>query len=1359
MKKFLLLCTITILFNAYTFGQATVSLPDITATPGSDISVPIDVTGFSDIGAISIVINYDPNVLTFKSNPDPLTGNFFINNPTGQIRIGWFGLSALNVTDGPLLHLNFSYVGGTTNLELDETSIANSLGESISTNSKNGSVTFPTTTPNTSTIGDYVWNDLDSNGVQRDKSLEPPLGDVTVKLFNAAVDPNGTGTPLQTTKTNTDGIYEFSTLPAGTYKVKFELLNGYVFSPKKVNYPASEDGDSDADSASGFSDVITLADSEHIYGVDAGMYAINSTPLVASVGDFVWEDKNVNGIQDAGEPGVKDVSVKLLDASNNDSELKSILTDAQGNFSFTNLSSGSYKIFIVLPSDYSFTDLNNSNATNDTDSDINPASGFSNVITLNEGENLTNIDAGIFFSPSPSSSIGDYIWNDLDSNGVQRDKSLEPPLGDVTVKLFNAAVDPNGTGTPLQTTKTNTDGIYEFSTLPAGTYKVKFELLNGYVFSPKKVNYPASEDGDSDADSASGFSDVITLADSEHIYGVDAGMYAINSTPLVASVGDFVWDDINKDGIQDNTELGIKDVVVKLLDANNSDAELFTTTTDDQGKYSFINLSTGSYKVSFTLPTNYNFSPKNANTSTSENNSDVNSSTGKTDAFTLTAGENLTNIDAGMYIAPPVVSTPNPIVTVSDGLDVSPDSGMTTTYTIIFKNEGDGDLLNTVVTDTLPSGYSYVSNTGIAPTVISSSGNEVLNFQIGTMTPGLTDTVHITVKVTAIESDYKNIVYLTGIDGNNKSYMSSSTDINLYDEPSGGGDAGLESKGDLASLLLKRQLLIRYGRTTPMLTINKSNSISAQHNLDEFYPATGPFNSQGVVTTPFDISGISNAISSYAMDYNMNTANGQRRVAGIFSTITTAPYIYDHTKAVCDRLGGSVVSDIRLIEINGHKFYAAKLVNEKKNQTDYSVSFSVYETPSGYQLQNKWTYAEYIAPTGASSVYNFQVWSSTYESTVELAKSVLAKINSYSSIAYLNVNQIEPDVYIKSSYYSHDGTIHLSLMNLGNSTQVSISNKYRFSQGDALIEKSENIFVQNGENEIVLSSGIISDANLTLISSTGFKDEAFVSGGSYTDISGPNSTVTSFSTVNFAQPVATNYPSGSLLLSGGVSISGNLSDWISVIRSFTAGGESVDLSNYKTIKFSAKGTGVLTLIFDLTNTQNYNYFSHTVNLMSNLTEYSVNFSDLTEITPTQSQFDPKLVRNIGFVLYKANNPSLTNFNFDVEKIVFTPNVVTGIDDEQVIPKEFTLSQNYPNPFNPTTTIRFTLPEASLVTLKIYNMLGQEVKTLVNEQKSAGTFNVQWKGDNDFGSKASSGTYIYRVIAGANIFTKKMILLK
>ena len=108
---------------------------------------------------------------------------------------------------------------------------------------------------------------------------------------------------------------------------------------------------------------------------------------------------------------------------------------------------------------------------------------------------------------------------------------------------------------------------------------------------------------------------------------------------------------------------------------------------------------------------------------------------------------------------------------------------------------------------------------------------------------------------------------------------------------------------------------------------------------------------------------------------------------------------------------------------------------------------------------------------------------------------------------------------------------------------------------------------------------------------------------------------------------------------------------------------------------------------------------------------------------------------------------------------FVTGSVTAVDNGLVIPEKFSLEQNYPNPFNPTTTIRFALPEASFVILKIYNMLGQEVKTLVNGEKNAGTYSVQWRGDNDFGHKVSSGTYIYRVIAGQNIFVKKMILLK
>ncbi len=103
-------------------------------------------------------------------------------------------------------------------------------------------------------------------------------------------------------------------------------------------------------------------------------------------------------------------------------------------------------------------------------------------------------------------------------------------------------------------------------------------------------------------------------------------------------------------------------------------------------------------------------------------------------------------------------------------------------------------------------------------------------------------------------------------------------------------------------------------------------------------------------------------------------------------------------------------------------------------------------------------------------------------------------------------------------------------------------------------------------------------------------------------------------------------------------------------------------------------------------------------------------------------------------------------------------VVTGIKDEKITPNSFRLNQNYPNPFNPSTKISYQLPSVSRVTLKIYDILGREVVTLINKEQTAGNYKVNFDA-----SRLSSGVYFYRLIAtgGAGNFieTKKMILLK
>ncbi len=117
------------------------------------------------------------------------------------------------------------------------------------------------------------------------------------------------------------------------------------------------------------------------------------------------------------------------------------------------------------------------------------------------------------------------------------------------------------------------------------------------------------------------------------------------------------------------------------------------------------------------------------------------------------------------------------------------------------------------------------------------------------------------------------------------------------------------------------------------------------------------------------------------------------------------------------------------------------------------------------------------------------------------------------------------------------------------------------------------------------------------------------------------------------------------------------------------------------------------------------------------------------------------------VSYPGNTSSTFNF-------VLNPYNVTSVDDQVSAPENFSLSQNYPNPFNPSTVISFQIPSDAKVTLKIYNVLGNEVATLVNEYKAAGKYDIKFNA-----SELSSGVYFYKLEAGNFSATKKLTLMK
>jgi len=118
---------------------------------------------------------------------------------------------------------------------------------------------------------------------------------------------------------------------------------------------------------------------------------------------------------------------------------------------------------------------------------------------------------------------------------------------------------------------------------------------------------------------------------------------------------------------------------------------------------------------------------------------------------------------------------------------------------------------------------------------------------------------------------------------------------------------------------------------------------------------------------------------------------------------------------------------------------------------------------------------------------------------------------------------------------------------------------------------------------------------------------------------------------------------------------------------------------------------------------------------------------------------------------------ITNTNYRLQSSfwnVYYQDVIVDVEEEEILPIVYKLEQNYPNPFNPSTIIKFAVPERSIVLIKIYDILGSEILTLVNEEMERGWYERVFNA-----SGSASGMYIYRMQAGNYISTKKMLLIK
>lgn len=576
--------------------------------------------------------------------------------------------------------------------------------------------------------------------------------------------------------------------------------------------------------------------------------------------------------------------------------------------------------------------------------------------------------------------------------------------------------------------------------------------------------------------------------------------------------------------------------------------------------------------------------------------------------------------------------------------------------------------------------------------------------------------------------------------------------ISDYTPVSSGNDCGLESNGDLARLIAKRNfdrqkqnsfrnkqaLQSKYSKSTVKAMASKSG------DLGLYFPESGMFgNETPYISSPEDLLEITNADQIFGVDYYQGTDRVSAALA-----IHTSGSVYNHSKTICDRLNGSQLLDLRTVTLKGHQLVYSQLKREDGSQ-EYALLFSVREENASRTVYSFWNLDQY--PEG--DYMNFQIWGSSMGQVSAMASHVLDRLNKEKKLASNKAEQPLPQVFIKNGFYQN-GKLYLNIVNKSNARWLLLDGNYKVTEQQDL--QNLNTYIDlNGEweQQIAVDSGHIFDMGLSIMAENSFQHDAiYLADGPWgIDMNPQIDTVQTFDIQAHAPWQVAGHT-----IERGIMVLGKVKETINVFRNLMPGDMTLNVAPYRYLQFKIKSSVPVEVSLVTNATDQWsNRLRLSLEASPEEKQYVLPFSQFTNKAGASMDFDE--LRSI-VVSVQGDYAQYNEFEVSLDQMALTASpetTVLAFGQDTVTetamgpaneiwegdPSVVSL-KSYPNPF--AASFHIALPEpATNASIRIVDLVGHTV--MEESQATRGDLNVL---EMDLGH-LPKGMYVYLVYNASN----------